>query len=91
MNDSDLNSDEDYEIDDNELLATLQAENDVDEFLLPANNDSVICDKDSGDKSSANVNKRNSVVLASTGTDADLEGGVTGDDDDDDDDENDPF
>ncbi|CAI5759862.1 unnamed protein product [Candida verbasci] len=33
INEDELNSDEDYEIDDNELLATLQAENDVDEFL----------------------------------------------------------
>ena len=35
INEEELNSDEDYEIDDNELLATLQAENDADEFLPP--------------------------------------------------------
>lgn len=32
INEEELNSDEDYEIDDNELLATLQADQDVDEF-----------------------------------------------------------
>ncbi|KAG5417739.1 IFH1 [Candida metapsilosis] len=90
LNDSDLNSDEDYEIDDNELLATLQAENDVDEFLLPQANDSVI--ETSGEDKSG-LNKGHSGVVASTSIDADSESGVaTGDDDDDDDDdENDPF
>ena len=34
INEEELNSDEDYEIDDNELLATLQAENDAEEFYL---------------------------------------------------------
>lgn len=34
IKDEDLNSDEEYEFDDNDLLATLQAENDVDEFLV---------------------------------------------------------
>lgn len=32
FNDEDMNSDEDYEIDDNELLATLQADNDLEEL-----------------------------------------------------------
>lgn len=32
FNDDDINSDDDYEIDDNELLATLQADNDLEEF-----------------------------------------------------------
>lgn len=35
INDTELNSDEDYEIDDNELLATLQADNDMDQFSTP--------------------------------------------------------
>lgn len=35
IKDEDLNSDDEYEFDDNDLLATLQAENDVDEFLSP--------------------------------------------------------
>lgn len=37
INDTELNSDEDYEIDDNELLATLQADNDMDQFSAPNN------------------------------------------------------
>ncbi|KAG7664373.1 IFH1 [[Candida] subhashii] len=36
INEEEINSDEDYEIDDNELLATLQAENDIDEFVNSA-------------------------------------------------------
>lgn len=33
INEDEINSDDDYEIDDNELLATLQADNDLDEFV----------------------------------------------------------
>lgn len=97
MNDSDLNSDDDYEIDDNELLATLQAENDVDEFLLPQANDSIINEKD-GSVASKNQPEVLPSTTTTTGADAGLESVTTGDnneeeeeDDDDDDDENDPF
>ena len=49
-----LNSDDDYEIDDNELLATLQADNDMEEFNdgggLAARNDSVVLWGDDEDK-----------------------------------------
>lgn len=49
-----LNSDDDYEIDDNELLATLQADNDMEEFNdtvgLAARHDSVVLWGDDEDK-----------------------------------------
>lgn len=48
FNEEDLNSDEDYEIDDNELLATLQADNDLEDFdgKTPKRNSIVSVDED---------------------------------------------
>ncbi|CAH6719778.1 transcriptional regulator Ifh1p [[Candida] jaroonii] len=48
FNEEDLNSDEDYEIDDNELLATLQADNDLEDFdeKVPKRNSIVSIDED---------------------------------------------
>lgn len=88
INEEELNSDEDYEIDDNELLATLQAENDAEEFLppitkgnsQPQRNDSLISSTIEEEEND-NDNEE-----ASKGGDGDDD-----DDDDDDDDENDPF
>lgn len=41
IKDEELVSDDDYEFDDNDLLATLQAENDVDEFLISEPNEKI--------------------------------------------------
>ncbi|WPK23176.1 hypothetical protein PUMCH_000404 [Australozyma saopauloensis] len=41
IKDEELNSDDDYEFDDNDLLATLQAENDIDEFLPSENRENI--------------------------------------------------
>ncbi|EDK45961.1 hypothetical protein LELG_04140 [Lodderomyces elongisporus NRRL YB-4239] len=85
--DDDDDDDEVYEIDDNELLATLQAENDVDEFLPNISSGSIIGqDQDNDVDHDKNVVRQNS--LTSFGDDST---GEIGDDGDDDDEENDPF
>ncbi|KAM9886528.1 hypothetical protein OXX69_013721, partial [Metschnikowia pulcherrima] len=39
INEEELNSDDEYDFDDNDLLATLQADNDLEEFITDAKSD----------------------------------------------------